>query len=472
MTNWLPDISQGSGPIYIRLADKIEADIASGTLPRGTKLPPQRNLAFDIGVTIGTIGRGYQLAIERGLATAEVGRGTFIRSTEPLIRDNEQIPADVMQPEVRGMELGAGFYRMNSTSATDIGQSAVIATLCSAVLKEEPLKSIDYVRSLEPSWQEAGHNWLSTGGWSPELENVFPTMGVHSAMVAIVAALTQPGDKVAFESLTYASLSRAVTLIGRRPVQVDIGENGLDPDDFARVCAQQHPKVLMVIPTLHNPTTAIIPEENRRRIAQIAHDNNVMIIEDNIYGRHVKDAPPPLAAMAPERTFHVSGLSKNVGAGLRAGWISCPANFRNRLLIANKAMVGGNTYMLTEVAARLVNSGEADRIGKQVSAHISHREVIVREIFNGLKFKSHPEAAFVWLQLPEPWVSGTFKTAAREQGILIDSAYEFKSGQSGDAIHKVRVATIAIQGEQEFRQSLMVLRELMDSGCAGYDDYS
>ena len=78
MTNWMPDLAAGSGPLYVRLADQIEDGIAHGELPNGAKLPPQRNLAFDIGVTIGTVGRAYALARERGLVTGEVGRGTYV----------------------------------------------------------------------------------------------------------------------------------------------------------------------------------------------------------------------------------------------------------------------------------------------------------------------------------------------------------------------------------------------------------
>ena len=78
MTNWLPDLSQGTGPLYLRLADQIERDIGSGKLPAGDKLPPQRNLAYDVGVTIGTVTRGYAVARERGLVSGEVGRGTYV----------------------------------------------------------------------------------------------------------------------------------------------------------------------------------------------------------------------------------------------------------------------------------------------------------------------------------------------------------------------------------------------------------
>lgn len=52
MTSWLPDLSTGAGPLYLRLADRIESDIGNGLLAVGAKLPPQRNLAYDVGVTI------------------------------------------------------------------------------------------------------------------------------------------------------------------------------------------------------------------------------------------------------------------------------------------------------------------------------------------------------------------------------------------------------------------------------------
>ena len=81
MTNWLPNVDQGSGPLYVRLADSIERSIGDGVLAPGAKLPPQRDLAYDMGVTIGTVGRAYALVRERGLVSGEVGRGTYVRGS-------------------------------------------------------------------------------------------------------------------------------------------------------------------------------------------------------------------------------------------------------------------------------------------------------------------------------------------------------------------------------------------------------
>ena len=79
MTMWSPDLTARPGPRYRALVDALSEEVAEGRLPEGTRLPPQRDLAYRLGVTIGTVGRAYALAAERGLVTGEVGRGTFVR---------------------------------------------------------------------------------------------------------------------------------------------------------------------------------------------------------------------------------------------------------------------------------------------------------------------------------------------------------------------------------------------------------
>ncbi len=59
MTNWLPDFENRQGPKYLRIADAIEDAIKGGVLKADTKLPPMRNLAYDLGVTLGTVSRAY-----------------------------------------------------------------------------------------------------------------------------------------------------------------------------------------------------------------------------------------------------------------------------------------------------------------------------------------------------------------------------------------------------------------------------
>ena len=79
MTIWAPDLAARPGPRYRALVDALSEEVAEGLLPEGTRLPPQRDLAYRLGVTLGTVSRAYALAAARGLVTGEVGRGTFVR---------------------------------------------------------------------------------------------------------------------------------------------------------------------------------------------------------------------------------------------------------------------------------------------------------------------------------------------------------------------------------------------------------
>ena len=70
MTIWVPSIEHMSGPRYRAIAQAIGDAIASGALAPGEKLPPQRRLADALGVTVGTVTRGYAEAEQRGWVMA------------------------------------------------------------------------------------------------------------------------------------------------------------------------------------------------------------------------------------------------------------------------------------------------------------------------------------------------------------------------------------------------------------------
>ncbi|MGH6922627.1 MAG: PLP-dependent aminotransferase family protein [Propylenella sp.] len=468
MTSWLPNLSEGAGPLYLRLAERIERDIERGVLTEGTKLPPQRNLAFDVGVTLGTVSRAYAVARERGLVNGEVGRGTYVlrraERHEAVAGHAIDIKASVFADSAVNATL-----RMDSTAAADVGQAGVIGPMVAEVFADFPHHANDYTRTIRDEWREAGAHWLTSGGWRPSLDTIVPAQGVLSGIESVIGAVTAPGDRVAFEDLSYSALARGAALIGRRPITVQGGNEGIDPDDFQAVCAREHPKALVLSPTFNNPTMSIMPVENRQRIAEIARRYNVLIVEDNIYGDALDDGPPPFAAIIPEQTFHVSGVSKTLSAGLRAGWVSCPPNLAGRLVNAKKLLTGGISFAMTEVTARLVLSGEADRLKTRVLEETRTRAAIASEIMAGYSSKGDPHCGFIWLKLPDPWLPGTFKKAALERGILIDDADAFKVGQVDLVCHCVRIGFTAPRTRGDVRRGLESLAQLLHDTSAGYD---
>src|SRR5437867_8143076 len=86
MTSWLPDLSNYPGPRYRAIADALAADMQAGQLVPGTRLPTHRDLAYRLGVTVGTITRAYAEAQRLGLLEGHVGRGSFLAQPAPLPR--------------------------------------------------------------------------------------------------------------------------------------------------------------------------------------------------------------------------------------------------------------------------------------------------------------------------------------------------------------------------------------------------
>jgi DNA-binding transcriptional MocR family regulator len=225
------------------------------------------------------------------------------------------------------------------------------------------------------------------------------------------------------------------------------------------------------MPTAHNPTLATMPEARRKAIVAIARRHSVWLIEDDLYGGMTEDPAPLVASLAPERTFLVSGLSKSVTAGVRGGWVACPPHFAQRVKITHKMATGGIPFILAETGARLVLGGHAEALRRKSVEEIRWRHRLARETLAGFEFASHPHVPFLWLKLPEPWLSGTFKNAALAEGVLVDDEDEFKAARTDKAYHRVRVAFSSPQRREEVEAGFMVLRRLLENGSAGYDSY-
>lgn len=499
MTNWLPELPQGKGPLYVRLAQRIADDIISGALPAGAKLPPQRDLAYDLGVTVGTVGRAYGIVRERGLVSGEVGRGTYVlaggaapegraaaSSAQHRALEDKPITPPINPPawthlamvnpdpgfgSTRHTVAPSGALRLDSTSAPEIGQAQAIEGIISEITRQRPYEIASYTRMVPDSWRQAGQQWLARSGWTPAAETIVPTTGARGGLMAIIAATTMPGDRIAFEELTYSSIARGVSLTGRQAVAVPRDEQGPLPEELARLCSQQHPRAIFLMPTVHNPTLGRMGEARRAEIVSVAREHNLWIIEDEVFGSLQDDGVAPLAALAPERTFHVGSLSKSVSAGIRGGWIASPPSHAQRLFTAHNMLTGGLCFLMAELAARLVLSGTADDLRQRILEELAARHEITQGLLAGQTFNASPQTPFIWLKLPEPWMPGTFKTAATAQNVLVDDEDEFKTGRSSRVYHRVRLGTSNTHTREELIKGLGIIRDLLRNASTGYDSF-
>jgi DNA-binding transcriptional MocR family regulator len=427
MTNWLPNLSERRGPTYLAIATALAEDVDRGLLRPGTRMPTHRDLAYRLGVTVGTVSRAYAEATNRGLVDGEVGRGTFVR--QRIRRDMGDVP--ISAPLPNGVDFGLNYPPMPpeieqafAETLRDVADSPDLGRL---------LRYAPHGGSIRH--REAAAMWLSQLGHDAQPERTVVTNGAQHSMLVAFSALTEPGDVVLVDKLTFPGMVSLALLLRLRLHGVEVDEDGVVPDSFARACATYGPKAYYCMPTLHNPTTAILSPDRRRAIADLAERYNVLIVEDDIYRFLVPDAAPPLASLVPDRTLFLSSAAKQLAPGLRIGALSAPPRLLQRVEVAVRTTTWMAAPPMAEVFARWIEDGTAERLAKAKRCELAVRQRLAGDALRGLQVKTHPTSMHLWLTVPDVWRDADIAGEAARRGISVSPGALFAVSQGAGRGH-------------------------------------
>ncbi len=446
MTGWHPDLSRSASPRYMAIADLIGIDLAEGRLAPGDRLPPQRQLAERLGLDFTTVARGYAEAQKRGLVQSHVGRGTFVtdpreRMAAGTVPSNPEraAPADFsmnMPPEPEDPAL---LSRMRE----GLG---VLAADLPALLRYQAFGGSALDR-------QAAALWLARRGITPAPERIFVAPGAHAGLLAILSSLARPGDTILCECITYPGIRSLATQGALHLHGLPMDGEGILPDAFDAACRERQPKVLYLNPTLQNPLTLTVPESRRRAIAAIAARHGVPIIEDDAYGFVPPDAPPPFAALLPELTWHIGGLSKCLGAGLRLAYVAAPdARSAWPFVSALRATAVMASPLTAALATRWIGDGTADAILAAIRQETAARQALAAAALPPQSFRADPLSFNIWLPLAGGWTRSTFASHMRACGLGIVASDAFTV--EGAAPEAVRVCLGGPVGRDALRHAL------------------
>ena len=267
-----------------------------------------------------------------------------------------------------------------------------------------------------------------------EADELLVTTGSQQALVLISAVLLDPGDAVLVESPSYLAALQSFGFAGARLVAVPCDEDGLDPEALPALIAEHAPKFLYVIPTFQNPTGRTLPAARRERLAQIAAEHGLWIVEDDPYGELRYDGEPlaPIGshAGAADRTVTISSLSKVLAPGLRIGWLRAPAAILGPLTIAKQA-ADLHTSTVDQLAARTsLQAADLDlHIAALCREYRRRRDALLDGLGDALPAGStfdRPEGGmFVWARLPAGWDAEELLRAALEHDVAFVPGYPF-----------------------------------------------
>lgn len=452
MTIWLPQLRREK-PLYLEIADAIRLDSQNGVLKPGDRLPPQRDLAYRLGVTTGTVTRAYAEAEKMGLLTGEVGRGSYLKAPAPA--------AAPFTPRRRE----TGLIDLSLATTPMLADGRDLDTALERVMSSSfRLELLNYPPpDGYPLHREMGVAWLARSGISVPEHRVIVTAGAQAALIATLASLTQPGERMFVESLNYPTIKGIARQAGVTLVPLEIDAGGLVPEALERAARNGEARLLYIVPTLQSPTTASLDSARRMAIVEIARRYNITLIEDDLFRLlDPRLQPPTLFSLAPERTYHITSLSKTLSAGLRVGFLIGPEG-REDGLIRQQMLTGGRAVGLAaEIARHWIEGEAADRILASIITENAARRAIAQEVFRGRSLTCNAGAAFLWLKLPDHWEPGDFERAALDRGgVKISSGTAFAIDRRSDD-RAVRICFGGAASAEELRLAFQRVNALLD----------
>lgn len=420
MADWRPDLSNSDKPRYLAIADAIADDIAAGRLVIGDRLPPQRKLAKRLDVDFTTVARGYVEAQKRGLIESKVGQGTFVRDKPRPRRSATSFPP---RPVDLSMNLPPEPDDPELIERMQAGAEHVLRDIAS-LLRYQGFGGTQ-------ADKDAASSWLGRRALVPAQNRIFVSPGAHPALLGILSILAKAGEVVLCEAITYPGIRSIAAQLGITLVGLPMDQDGIEPQALTDACKKLKPRAIYLNPTLQNPTTLTIPDSRRREIVAIARRFKLPVIEDDAYGFIPEHGHghAPFAAIAPDLTWHVAGLAKCIGAGLRAAYVVVPdtrsawpfaSALRSATVMASPLTVA--------IATRWIEDGTADTMLRFIRAETSARQKLASEILPKGSYRGDPLSFNLWVELPTPWRRSAFVEHMRQTGIGVVASDAFVVG--------------------------------------------
>lgn len=469
---WKPDITDRHGPKYRAIADVLADDIAAGNIREGIKLPPHRELAWELGVTVGTITRAYQEAERRGLVSGEVGRGTYVRShaestngARGLATSVPLMPAYVEDEPDKPANMALNY----PPPGREIADAQ--ASMASMIQSPDFPSFLSYQPNAGmAAHREAAARWMAKRLPGTTAKNTLVASGGQHGTFIGLSAVTQPGQVVATEAMSYGGLKSIARNLGLSLHGLPMDADGLIPEAFEAYCQSHRPPALYTVCTPNNPTNAVMPPERRQAIAAIAARYDVVIIEDDIFALLLDDAPPPIAAYAPDHTILVTSAAKTLAPGLRVGIATGPERLIPAMEASIRATCGLASPITAEIFRHWVDEGTADAILEDHRREIAARHLLFKERFDplGADYVMPKGSMHAWLQIPAPDMAADYILSAERRGVKLGSSGAFVIDRNA-AQQAVRICLGTPRERKTVERALGSLAALYQEGGAGTD---
>ncbi|MQS14666.1 PLP-dependent aminotransferase family protein [Streptomyces kaniharaensis] len=442
----LPQPATTRRPAYRTLAGQIRLLVTEGRLPVGARLPAERELATVLELSRTTVATAYETLRTDGYLRSRRGSGSWT-----ALPEGAPPPSDALHPvppdeQNRTLDLGVAAPPAPQPFLGEAAARAVEQLPCYAA-------GHGHYPTGVPVLREAVARRFTERGLPTTPDQILITTGAMGGLHLLQRVLIGRGDRVAVEAPSYAHTLQALRLADARLVPVPYAwPNGprrqpeWDLAGWRRVLLGATPKVAYVLPDFHNPTGALIGEEQRRELLAAARTAGTIVLVDETtaeLGWGVPESAPlprPMAALdRAAQVVTVGSAGKLLWGGLRIGWVrAAPALVRR--LAAERVYSDVGTPVLDQLIA-------AELMGEALPAVRAHQLGRLRATADAFA-RALPVHLPTWTYAPPPgglslWVStgglsgAALALAGERGGVRIASGNRF--GSDGAFEHHIRI---------------------------------
>jgi 2-aminoadipate transaminase len=278
-----------------------------------------------------------------------------------------------------------------------------------AVLTRDGSKALQYSPQ-NPELRAWIAEYMGTRGVTCTPDQVFITNGNQNGLAILSRMFLDPGHPAVIEEVTFTGIHQVT--VGRdaavRVVPTDL-DSGVDVEALEAAFAKPpKPRLAVLITDFHNPLGVSVAPENRERVAGLAADYGVPIIEDDPYAplRFRGDAAPPIKAYDEDgMVFYLGSFSKMLAPALRLGWMVAPAEHMARITTIRESLDLESSTLYQRAVAEFMGRGLLESHLKRITeAHGARCDFLLRaleEELSGIARWSKPDGGvFVWVSLP------------------------------------------------------------------------
>ena len=275
------------------------------------------------------------------------------------------------------------------------------------------------------------------GDISATPDEILITSGSGGGLDFVANVLAAPGDTVLVEQETYGGALTRLARFGLKPVGVPLDAEGLRPDALAGTLDRLkreniRPRYIYTIPTVQNPTGAIMGEARRAEILKVAQAHGIPILEDECYPDLIWDGKRPPALYAMSRAggvIHVGSFSKSISPAIRIGYVVAGWDVLSRMLALKTD--GGTGALDQMILAEFCTSEFATHVPK-LNAGLKAKldtltDALAENFGTAAEFVAPKGGIFLWVKLPDTVDARKLYHAALAAGIAINPGPEWST---------------------------------------------